>query len=516
MNLLDEDFTRQKDDKTKKTIKIIVVFMVLIFVAIIGIVAYMSYLKSTTLKLYLNDQSNAAVKKLLIFEEDGTIYVPVRAISSYLGYNCYNGEYLNKSEDASKCYVECTGEVANLSLNSNKIYKLSLSSNTNNYTYIYMDKPVKAINGELYITTDGMQKVFNTYFGYDQNKNVISIYTSDYLIESHNNNILDYGYTKISENFENNKVVTKDMLVVSNDRYYGVINVSDGSEILECKYDDIIYQEATGDFIVCSNQKYGIIGVDKKTTISIVYDSIKLMDYDAGLYLVQKNKKYGVVDLKGNNIIYPENDQIGVDISKFEENELKTGYILVDSLIPVQRNGKWGLFNKKGNQLVDFEYDSFGYIATSNKEATNLLVIPNYNVIVACIQDRYTLLNQSGEQPFKAFVDAIYMQINGGEKSYKMLANNKEYDVEEYLDRLGLKPSTNNNNNENIDNNVENNTSSTNTENKENTSNTTNTSNTNSEDKENTSNTSNNEDNENNSSTNTSEDITTTDIESQE
>ena len=173
------------------------------------------------------------------------------------------------------------------------------------------------------------------------------------------------------------------------------------------------------------------------------------MDYDAGLYLVNRNNRYGVVDLSGNNVIYAENDRIGVDISRFEENDLKTGYILIDNLIPVMKNNKWGLFDTKGNQVVNFEYDSFGYIASSNRETTNLLVIPGYNVIVACIDDRYTLLDALGEQPIRAFVDDIYMVISGGKKQYKMIANDKEYDVEEYLDRLGILETTSNGNNDN-------------------------------------------------------------------
>ena len=244
------------------------------------------------------------------------------------------------------------------------------------------------------------------------------------------------------------------MLVVSNDRYYGVINATDGTEILECKYDNVRYQEATGDFIVSSDGKYGIIGTDKRTKVDINFNSIELMDYDAGLYLVRRNNQYGVVDINGNNIIFAENDQIGIDISRFEENDLKTGYILVDNLIPVMKDNKWGLFDTKGNQVVDFEYDSFGYIASSNREATNLLVIPDYNVIVACLNNRYTLLNASGEQPIKAFVDDIYMVISGGKKQYLMNANDKTYDVEEYLDRLGVLESTSNNNTNTSDNNT--------------------------------------------------------------
>lgn len=446
MNLLDEDFSNNKEKKSSNVIKIIIIFIVLIVIAIVGILSYMMYLQGTVLRVYLNDMENAQIKDLLVFEEDGTIYVPVRAISSYLGYNCYSGEYSNRSQDNSRCYVENEDEVANLTLNSNKIYKLNLETKEDNYSYIYMDKPVKAINGELYITTDGMQKAFNTTFVYDQQNNAITMYTTPYLITSYTNRILDYGYTALSETFENEKAILKNMLVVTDDTYYGVINATDGTPILECQYDDVLYQEATGDFVVCSNEKYGIIGTDQKTKVELNYDSIDLMDYDAGLYLVSRNNLYGVVNLSGNTVIYAENEQIGIDISEFEEDNLKNGYILIDELIPVKRNDKWGLFDIDGEQVVAFEYDSFGYIANSSRDATNLLVIPDYNVIVACIDDRYTLLNSSGEQPIRAFVDDIYMVISGGKKSYKMMVNDREYDVEEYLDRLGVQKTTTNNN----------------------------------------------------------------------
>ncbi len=470
MNLLDEDFQDKKETGNKKILRVVLVLIILIVFSIIGIISYLMYLESTNLKVSLNDQINNDVKNLIVFEQDGSIYLPVRAMSSFLGYNCYNGEYSNKSEESSKCYVQCEGEIANLVLNSNKIYKLNLEESDDNYTYIFMDKPVKAINGELYVTADGFEKVFNTSFNYDKDKNRISMYTTNYLVSIYENKVLDYGYTKLSDKFENTKTTIKNMLVVTNDKAFGVVNATDGTEILECKYDDIKYQETTGDFIVSCDGKYGIIGADKKTKINLAYDEIKLMDYEegknSGLYVVKRNNKYGVIDFKGNDKIYAENDQIGVDISKFEENDLKSGYVLVDNLIPVKKNDKWGLFDKSGKKIVDFEYDDLGYIANNNKDATNLLVIPNYNVIVACLDGRYTLLNASGEQPIKAFVDDIYMTISGGVKHYTMIANNKSYDVEEYLDKLGVRTTKNSSNqstnNTNTNNNTEGNTTNTN------------------------------------------------------
>ena len=46
-----------------------------------------------------------------MIENDGTIYVPIKEISSYFGYESYNGEYGDKSEELSKCYSESENEI---------------------------------------------------------------------------------------------------------------------------------------------------------------------------------------------------------------------------------------------------------------------------------------------------------------------------------------------------------------------------------------------------------------------
>ena len=230
------------------------------------------------------------------------------------------------------------------------------------------------------------------------------------------------------------------MIVVQKDEEgkKGVLK-TDGTVVLEPKYDDITYLEDVDDFLVKNNEKYGIISSKKETKVQIIYDKIELMDADAGLYLVQKDNKYGVMDFKGNIRIYIENDEIGVDAGKFEENGIKNKYILAGNLIPVRKDEKWGLYDKSGKQLVDFKYDSLGYIASNNKDAINLLVIPDYNVLVACEDSKYTLLNSSGEELFAAPVaDDIYMTISGGKKYYYIAANNSKMDATEYLKKIGI------------------------------------------------------------------------------
>lgn len=450
MNLMEESFQNKEENNKKITMKIILIAIIILVIAIISIIAYLMYAKSNTLKVYLNGESNEKLKELLIIKEDGTIYAPIKEIASYFGYESYNGEYSDKTEDRSKCYVQSEQEVANFTLGSNKVYKLDLTSSNDNYEYVYANKPVESNGGILCATSEMMEEAFNIKFEYsDDNK--ITIFTLPYLIQAYSSRVLDYGYTGISDTFPNQKTVLNDILVVKKDDKYAVIDVN-GNSILEAKYDNITYLPNVGDFLVESNKKVGIMSKNSKAKILIAYDSIELMDSDSGLYVVKKDNKYGVIDFNGTEKIYIENDEIGMDISKFEKNNIKSKYILAESLIPARRDKLWGLYDKNGKLVVDFKYDSFGYVATSRKNVFNLLVIPDYNVIVACKDKKYTLLSSTGEELFAAPVaDDIYMTISENVKHYYISANNGTMDATVYLDKIGIRTTSdkyNKNNNE--------------------------------------------------------------------
>lgn len=451
MNLIDESFETKKVDNSKKIAKIILAIIVILIIAIIGIFISIVYIQDSTLKLYINGVTNEKVKEMMVVESDGTVYFPIKEIASYLGYDSFNGEYTNKSENASKCYIESDEEIANFALNSNKVYKLTISNNTSNYDYFYADKPVKAINGKLYATTDMIEQAFNISFTYNVENQRVYIYTMPYLIETYSSRVLDYGYEKISESFTNYKTVLNSMLIVSKnqDKTYAVIDLN-GNPIIEAKYDYIEYLPNSGDFLVKSNNKVGIISAKRETKVQILYDSLELIDSDSGLYIAKKDNKYGIIDSKGNIKVYIEYDQIGIDITKFENNDIKNKYLLDNGMIPARKDKLWGAFDKNGNQVLNFEYDSFGYIASTNKDAMNLLIVPDYNVMVVCKDKKYTLVNSEGEELFLFVSDDIYMTISGGEKHYYMnYYNNIGVNVEEVLDQIGVKPTSKNKSNEN-------------------------------------------------------------------
>lgn len=451
MNLIEESFQKKEEKKRKRATKIILGAIIFVVIIIIAIISYLVYIQSTVMRLTLNGQANEKLKNLLRFEEDGTIYAPIKEIANYLGYESFNGEYSEKSEQPSKCYVQNENEIANFELGQNKIYKLDLTAKNENYEYVYIKNPVKAIDGVLYISTEGLEKAFNISFQYEQEKNRITIYTLPFLYEHYASKVLDYGYTELDGVFANQKAILNNQLVVSkNKKQFAVIGV-DGTTILEPKYDNITYLVNTGDFLVENNKKVGIISASRETKVQLIYDSIQLMDSDAGLYVAEKDKKYGVIDIRGNIKIYIENDAVGMDVSKFAQNNIKNKYILADNLIPVRKDKFWGLYDKSGNQVTEYKYDSLGYIANSNKDALNLLVIPNYNVLVACKDKKYTLVNASGSELFATIADDIYMTISGGEKHYFITVNDQKIDAEQWMDLNGITASSSDTNHQNRD-----------------------------------------------------------------
>ena len=440
MNLIEESFQQKEEKKKKRTKGIVLGAIIFIILVIIAISCYLFYVQSTTMRLILDGQSNESLKQIILWK-DGNMYFPIKDVASYLGYSSYNGEYSQRSEEQSKCYVQSENEVANFTLGSKIIYKLDLTETGNDYETVEVEEAIFAEQGVLYASTEAIQKAFNISIQYDQNTNRIYIYTLPYLVQSYAPRVLDYGYTQISDVLANQKAILQNMLVVSKEenKVYGVIDVN-GNTILEAKYDNITYLPEIGDFIVEANGKVGILGSKGETRVQIMYDSIQLMDSDSGLYVASNNNKYGVIDLRGNIKIYIENDEVGMDITPFSQNNIKNKYILAGNLIPVKKGELWALYDKNGNQLVDFEYDSFGYIAKTNRDALSLLVIPDYEVLVACKDEKYILLNSIGEKLFNApIADDIYMTISGGQTHYYITVNNQTMDAEQYLDNIGVR-----------------------------------------------------------------------------
>lgn len=437
MELYDED-VEQKKSKAPMIIGVCITILVIMTILIVlGIL----YLKNSIITIQIDGIKNNAIEKILYFEttEEGSqLYIPILKIAKSLGYEGYNGDYKNKSEDKSKCHVTCKDETAMFTLNSDILIKIT---NDSEYEYVKLDKPVFEKDGELYTTIQGIEKAFNIEFDSDEKYKNIKMYTMDCLIQYYTTNL---KIQKYSTNFTDKKAILENMIIIEDDnKQFGVINAENGKSVLETKYQEIRYLPATNEFIVKSNGKYGIVTKDAEIQVKTVYDEIRTIDNRKELYLVKQNNTYGVINTIGEIIIAPDYRQIGVDTNKYYQNGVVNNYILLDEIIPVKNDKElWGLFNIKGEKIVDFQYSNVGCQSTPVSNSYPVVVIPSHKTIVVEKDKGYNLITMDGRELLPGYIlNSVYQKINAEteQKEFYMTNNNntKTMNVEEYLTKIG-------------------------------------------------------------------------------
>ena len=365
--------------------------------------------------------------------------MPIKKMAEFLNYDAYNGDYITRSEDATKCYIETEQELVSFTLNSNVLIKV-IEGQTQQ---VHIAEPIKEINGELCITAEAAQDAYNFTFYYDTEANQIYIQTLSYLYNGYSSQFQAKGYVTIeNETFENKTAILDGMLIVkSQNEYYGAITTT-GESILETKYDSINYLRKTSDFLVESNGKKGIISATKETKVELVYDNIETVtNKNDVFYIVEKSGLYGLLDAEGKTIIYPEYEKIGIDVTSYAQNGVTNGCILYNQIVPVQRNNKWALFNINGERVTDFIYDSFGCPNTQSGVARRYGVIEvlDYNLIVGCQSGKYNLITLEGKALFgSSILDSVYITISQGKNVYYITSGSTTKELISFLQENGV------------------------------------------------------------------------------
>lgn len=437
MDLFEEEILKPKKKKTISPTTIILIAIVILSILLVAIIVSIVYLKGTILTIKLNGVAVKELEDIIVIEENNKVYMPIKRMAEYLNYVSRNGDYNTLSEDSTKCYIKNEEELVSFTLNSNLLVKV-IGDKT---VQIKIEEPIKEINQELYITAEGAQDAFNLKFYYYPDKNEMYIQTLSYLYAAYSQQAINLGYLPIESESLLNKTAVLDgyLITMSKENYYGVVEVGTtiGNTILETKYDNIEYLRETSDFLVESNGKKGIIAKDKKTKIEPIYDTIEMTRNNNSIfYIVERSDLYGLLDVNGKNIIYPEYDEIGIDISLYEKNGVTDKYILYNQVIPVKRNNKWALFNINGNKVADFVYDSFGCEAgaTNVSRTFGVLEIPEYNLIVACQDGKYNLITIEGKSIFNSSIlDSVYITVSEGKNVYYIIAGGTTKELLSFL-----------------------------------------------------------------------------------
>lgn len=437
MELYDEEV----DQKKSKVPMIIGICIAILVVITILIVVGILYLKDSITIIKINGVRKNDIEEIIYIEENEEgqqeLYMPIIKMSQFFGYEGFTGDYKDKSEDKSKCHVVGENETAMFTKDSDTLIKITKNSE---YEYVKLDEPVFERDGELYTTKNGIEKAFNVSFSTDEKFKNIDIYTMDFLVDYY---AKQFSIENYSTNFSDKKAIIEGMLIIEENKQYGVIDVINKKYILEAKYDAISYLPETTNFLVKSNGQYGIVTREAKIKIKTAYDEIKIMDVQKGLYLVKQNNAYGVINTDGDVIIETEYKQIGIDINKYVQNGVESQYILLDEIIPVKNDQDlWGFFNIKGEKITDFKYTVIGCQSSPASNSYPALVIPSHKIIVVGKDKNYNLITKQGEELINGYIlDSVYLKVNSlTEKSefYMTSSNNtKVINVEEYLTKIG-------------------------------------------------------------------------------
>lgn len=452
MNIIGTDMAA-KEKKTKKIMKIIIILIVVLLLISVALFGVIYYLQGKQFKFSIDGKtigSSAYASDLFVFEGN-EVYVSIKDISTLVNYYYFNGGYKEYTESEERCYLESANEIVTFENESDIIYKTP--ENEIDYTYYKINAPIKRMNDKLYITMEGLCNACNLQMSYNKKSNKIVVYTLQYLTNYY---MKKYTNAAIADNFNNQKALLYGLLVVQNvpntsrttasNIRYGINNLNN-EEIVGMKYTQVDFIEGTEEFIVTTEEKkVGIITSEGITKVSPQYESLKQIDKDLNLYLAKLNGKYGVVEKNGKILIYMEYDQIGIDPTQYQTNNIKNKYILFDNAIPVKRDGVWGMFDVKGNIILPIEYVGLGCISRNSvpgRTTNNILTIPEIKGIVISKQyevDKrkyvyYGIIDEQGNELVPPYLETVYSIIENGKETYTMINNGNSINVIDYVQK---------------------------------------------------------------------------------
>ena len=463
MNLEESDIFKEKIEKNarhKKSLILSIIICILLIILFTILIIYIKYEDSRTLKLFI-DKTQVSIPNNLYIDNDGRKYLNLTVMADLLGYEYNKGEYEEYNLNDDSCYIKNDFEVVAITCGENKYDKYIIMSGgeqindtsvttklENGYSEEFaIDEPAELIEGNIYVSEEYISKMFNLSVKWQEYR--IYFYTLNYQVANAQKDIVKYNYEQLSGDYENLRAIVDGLAIVGNNSNgFGVIQLSDGKELVTTKYSAIKYIQNTGEFYVTTeNKTMGLLDSSGEVIIPPTdYENISLLDEVNQLYLVEKDGEYGVLNRNGEIVIYPENDAIGYDVSNYNA-EMENELLWFDKAIPVQKNGKFGLYNKSGEDeiLLPVNYEGFGYLSPEAKSSGNqqsVLIIPEsvgIEGIVIKYNDLYGIYDINEERIILTCVfSKIYSITKSGETTYYAEYNGEELNLKEYIEELGL------------------------------------------------------------------------------
>ena len=498
MNLEESDSYKVKmeaNTRHRKMVMLSIVLCAVLVAFLFFLIALINEKDKRTMKIFLNGAqlplSEAQMEALIKDEGNDGKYFDIEYVTQIIGGYTYNkGEYKKYNEDINSCYVQSDCEIIAITADKESFTKyLDFSEavqigshagvtakNQNDYSEEFIiSKPIKNINGRLCASIDNTQKIFNLFIDWSEEYR-LRIYTIDWVVNRIDGKYLSgTKYSTVSGYFENFKAYLDGYVVVEDPEHAGIFGIlqikndnvplvndlmSDSKRlgtsvnlIVGTKYKEIKYiQNLKHFYITAEDNTMGLLDSEGKIIIPVQsYNKVSLLDERKQLYLVEKDRQYGVVNNKGKEVVYTEYDRIGIDITKFELDDLVNGNILFGKAIPFYKendNGdfKYGLLDTDGNVILGNYYDDFGYkspntSANSTRDRSTLVIPESVGLrgIIVNRQDSYGIYDIDKEELVLPTVcSKIYVAVKEGVADYYVEVYGQTHLLKDFLISEGI------------------------------------------------------------------------------
>ena len=243
---------------------------------------------------------------------------------------------------------------------------------------------------EMIVIIDNKKDVFLCTYDVDQET---GIYSTKVVNNKNENIFTEYDKVEALENFDKNGNLwyENDVLKVQKNGKYGLINLS-GNQILGIEYDRIeSLKGIKNSILVEKNGLCGLVDNAGNIVVDLKYKEIKSLGetYKEGYITVNQENKYGIVGynkkqiLQNNydNILHIYSDKYFVTVqgekqilvNENGENVLESTYEsivqITNSGIIIKKDGKYGLVNYSGETVLEPSYEYLHEINTDVFEA---------------------------------------------------------------------------------------------------------------------------------------------------
>ena len=262
MNLEQSDSFKdeiEKNTKRRKGVMLSIVLCACLIAFLFIIIMILKYQDSITEKLFLDDKQ-IAIPSGLYKDIEGTTYINLKEIASILGYSYTKGEYNKFNENEDSAYLENDFETVAVSAEKTKYEKylktigeeltiadipVLMKSDPDYYEVFEIEKPIKFVDNNLYVSLDSLGDMFNIQISWTQYRK--KIYSLEYIVNKSKSVIAKLEYNQISGYYENLRALLYGYAIVGNGttgedgKEYTATTDKDG----KVEFNDLIWQKYT-------------------------------------------------------------------------------------------------------------------------------------------------------------------------------------------------------------------------------------------------------------------------------